>query len=636
MKEQVAFLDFETYAIVKRPGPYPPAPVSFALQRPSERKPTFYSWGHSTDNCDLQMAKEIVVGLFKWALQEGHAVCMQNAKFDLDVAETHFGAPALPWRSFHDTLFLLFLSDPHAKSHGLKPSAERILGWAPEKQDAVRDWLVAQRIVTKNQKGWGAHICAAPAGLVGPYAIGDVARTKALFDKLYPEIKERGMLEAYNRERRLLPILLRTEREGIRADLPAMEHDLPMYLKARDKVDNWLRKRLNAPDLNLDADKDVGDALDREGVITAWTWTAGGVGRAPQRSIAKKNMPLTIFKDPQVAAAYGYRGRLSTALSMFMEPWLSMARASGGTIHTEWSQVRQARGGGQVGTRSGRLSSSPNFQNISKDFEGRSDGYTHPAFLRGLPHLPLMRRYLLPDKGHVWGRRDINQQELRLLAHFEDGQLQAAYNRQDALAEELGDPTRRLDVHTIVQQGIAEIMGLEFERTRVKTFDFQNVYGAGITAAAAALGVEPGVAKQVIGVLMHVLPGYERLLNACKNRGAQPIVTWGGREYYEEPATYSKKYKRHMTFAYKRLNYLIQPSAADVTKEATIRYDEAPKESRFLLTVHDEFDASMPPKRLKQEMGVLRDCILSIETDVKMISDGETGPNWADLEEYVA
>jgi len=212
-----------------------------------------------------------------------------------------------------------------------------------------------------------------------------------------------------------------------------------------------------------------------------------------------------------------------------------------------------------------------------------------------------------------------------LLAHFEDGALMQGY---------LDNP--RLDVHSIVQNGIKEILGMAFERTRVKTFVFQNVYGGGVTAAVNALDCDQATAKRVVNVLMQVLPGYKALLDDCKMRGDQPIRTWGGREYYCEPPAYSKKFKRLMTFDYKRLNYLIQPSAADVTKEIMIRYDAVKKESRFMLTVHDEFDSSMPKhkQQLKKEMKVLRDCIQSIETDVPMLSDGEVGLNWGTLSKF--
>jgi DNA polymerase I-like protein with 3'-5' exonuclease and polymerase domains len=613
-------LDFETQAIERRPA-YPPVPVGLSIQRPGERKPRYFSWGHPTGN---NCGKEDATVVLDAAWESKYPLLMQNSKFDIDVAETHFDLPRLPWERIHDDLFLLFLHDPHAASLSLKPAAERILGMPPEERDAVRDWLVDHKIAQKNQKDWGAHIAQAPGDVVGPYANGDVTRTKLLFERLYPEIAERGMLGAYDRERRLMPILLETERRGIRVDLRRMERDYLVYRVALATADRWLRKKLRSPNLNLDADKDVGDALDREGIITAWTWTKGGHGRPPQRSVAKKNMPLTIFNNAEVASVYGYRGRLQTCLSMFMETWLEMARETGGVIHTTWNQVRQSHGNDNIGTRSGRLSSSPNFQNISKDFEhGRTDGYRHPAFL-GVPPLPLMRGYLLPDKGCTWARRDINQQELRLTAHYENGPLMQAY---------LNNP--RLDVHSIVSEGITRIMGITFERTRVKNFVFQNIYGGGITAVTAALGCDRKTAESVVGVLMAVLPGYKKLLDECRHRGTRAIRTWGGREYYCEPPAYRKKYKRVMTYDYKRLNYLIQPSAADVTKEVIIRYDAAAgRESRFMLTVHDEFDVSMPKGKERQEMKLLRDCIQSIETDVPMLSDGETGPNWARLRKY--
>jgi DNA polymerase I-like protein with 3'-5' exonuclease and polymerase domains len=301
-----------------------------------------------------------------------------------------------------------------------------------------------------------------------------------------------------------------------------------------------------------------------------------------------------------------------------------MARQSEGRIFTTWNQIRQDRGQGQVGTRSGRLSSTPNFQNISKNFEAKTDGYFHPKFMKLLPRLPLMRCYLLPDKGDEWLHRDFSQQELRVLAHYEDGPLLRAYNDNP-----------KLDIHSLVQKGIKDILGLEFERTRVKTFVFQNVYGGGLPAVTAALGCDQATAKRVQAALMAVLPGYEKLLNDCKSRGALPIRTWGGREYHVEAPAYVKKHKRVMTFDYKRLNYLVQPSSADITKEAVIRYEGHPKRrARFLLTVHDELNSSSPKGRMREEQKILKEVMASIELDVPMLSDGKFGPNWGNLKDW--
>lgn len=620
----VAFFDFETEAIHSRPR-YPPKPVSFSLQRPGERKPTFFSWGHPEgNNCDRKKAYSIITDLWRWGLREGNSVGMQHSKFDIDVAETHVGVQPLPWDHTHDTEFLIFLNNPHAKTLSLKPSAERLLGMKPEEQDKVHQWLIDHRIVTKKQRDWGAYISLVPAQIVGPYANGDVIRTERIFHLLIKDIIARRMGAAYNRERKLMPILLRTEREGVRVDMRGMEHDLPMYEAAMERCEVWLRKRLKY-DGDFGQKKELADALDRAGVITDWTWTKGGPNKAPQKSTAKKNMPLTIFKDQQVAAVLGYRNRLQTCLAMFMRPWLLMAGECKGRVHTEWSQVREDYGAGQSGARSGRIiSSSPNLANISKDFEGRTDGYFHPKFLRGLPHLPLMRKYMLPDVGDVWLHRDFSQQELRVLAHYENGPLMKAYN---------DDP--KLDIHGIVQNGINRILGILFERTRTKTFVFQQVYGGGQTATVAALNCDTPTARLVVDALMVVLPGYKKLLDECKNRGPLPIITWGGRHYHVEPPSYSEKYKRVMTYDYKRLNYLVQPSSADITKETLIRYDEHPeRKSRFLVTVYDEINSSCPERRLKLEMKILKDVMSSIELDIKMLSDGKSGPSWGNLEKF--
>jgi DNA polymerase I-like protein with 3'-5' exonuclease and polymerase domains len=113
------------------------------------------------------------------------------------------------------------------------------------------------------------------------------------------------------------------------------------------------------------------------------------------------------------------------------------------------------------------------------------------------------------------------------------------------------------------------------------------------------------------------------------------ITTWGGRQYYVEPPRYDKRYGREMTYEYKLLNYLIQGSAADCTKEAILRYHRHPEKSgRFLVTVYDEINVSASKHNHKHEMRVLKESMESIECDVLMVTDGKTGPNWADIKKY--
>lgn len=609
-------VDFETEAIQRRPE-YPPKPVGFSILRPGERRARYYSWGHPTGNNTTKQAARAVL-LDAW--KSGTPLLFHNGKFDVDVAEEHMGMPRLSWDMYHDTLYLLFLHDPHATSFGLKPSAERLLGMAPEERDAVADWLIDNKIIKKNQRGKaGAFISMAPGDVVAPYADGDVLRTRRLFDFLYPEIVKRGMLEAYDRERKLMPILLDNERIGINCDVRQLLKDLKAYQEAMEIADNWLRKRLKTKDLNVDSDDEVAEALERNNIITEWVQTPSG-----KNSVAKKNLTVDKFRDKKVYATLAYRNRLATCMGTFMRPWLDMAQNSGGRIFTTWNQVRQSHGNdGFAGARTGRLSSSPNFQNIPKSFEGKDDGYFHPDHI-AVPELPLMRKYILPDKGHVFCHRDYNQQELRILGHFEDDVLCAAYNANP-----------RMDIHTFVQEQIKEIYGLEISRGSTKILNFGMIYGMGLGKLAAGMNVTVEEAKKIKAAQLKAIPGLKELNQYIIQRGkdGEPIRTWGGREYYVEPPKIING--RRQTFEYKLLNYLIQGSAADCTKEAIIRYHEVKnRQGRFLVTVHDEINLSVPRAAVKSEMKLLREVMQSVEFDVPMLSDGKTGKNWASLKKF--
>jgi DNA polymerase I len=619
-------LDFETLPIQERPH-YPPEPTSFSLKLPSWRAPQFFAWGQRTggNTCSKADAARILKDV--WAqLSETFPLVMQNAKFDLDVAFAHFKLPMPDWRHYHDTMFLLFLDDPHQRSLGLKPSAERLLGIAPGERDAVVDWVLQNKkrlesefpeIVAVHEgikpSTAAAFVGYAPGSAVGPYANGDVTRTLKIFNALYKDVTvTRGMGAAYDRERQLMPILLRNEREGIRVDHKALERDLEVYEAAQAKTDAWLRKALKAPGLDLDKDAEVAKALKAADAVKEWHQTPTG-----RDSVSKKYLKLSHFRNKKVAAAYVYRQKCATTLETFIRPWLSYA--VDGWMHTTWNQVRQSKGSGTGGTRTGRPSTdSPNFLNMPKAVEDNADkGFIMPTHIAGLPLLPRIRGYILPDDAKsVVGRRDFNQQEVRVLAHFEDGALLQAY---------LENP--RLDVHEYTRKAILELTGMDVGRSFTKQLLFGYIYGQGLGSLAERLERSVDEIKGVRNAQMTVLPGLKELSTALKDmaRADEPMRTWGGRQYYCEPPMEIKG--RLQTFEYKLINYLCQGSAADITKESLIRYDALRKEGRFMLSVYDENNISVPKAAHKSEMLILRDAMMSIELDLPLLSDGEVGPN---------
>lgn len=633
MKTTPIYLDFETLPIEGREtGRYPPEPVSFSLKIPGWRKPKFYGWGHRTggNNCSKDDARRVLTETYQ-SVGEGRPLVCFNNKFDMDVAETHFGLAIPAWHCFEDVMFLVFLEDPHQRNLGLKPSSERLLGMPPEEQDAIKEWILAHKaqleadfpeIVTQHggikPSTAGAFIAYAPGNIAGPYADGDIIRTEKLFNKLRSHVcVERGMQEAYDRERKLLPILLRNEREGIKVDVAALRHDQPALEASQRKTDEWLRKALKAPGLDLDKDADVAKALDAADMITEWTMTPTG-----RKSTAKKNMKLSHFRDKKVAAAYSYRQKCATTLETFIRPWLRYGGT--GTMHTTWNQVRQDRQGDTGGTRTGRPSTQdPNFLNMPKRVkDDESKGFIMPVHIRDLMLIPKVRDYILPDqKNHLIGRRDFNQQELRILAHFEDGLLMAAYRANP-----------KLDVHQFVKDTIFTLLAMGLERDFVKTLVFGYIYGQGAGSLAVKLEKTVDEVKQVREAILRALPGLKDLDKALKQigRSGDYITTWGGRQYYVEPPLQKLGY--YQTFEYKLLNYLIQGSAADVTKESIIRYDSVRKDGRFILSVYDENNISAAKGAIKAEMLLLRECMMSVELDVPLLSDGEVGAKLGSLE----
>lgn len=625
---EIITVDFETQSIEPRPA-YPPKPVGVSIKRPGDKRATYYAWGHSTgNNCDEAKGHCIVRDVFRdAAVRSGPSLLFQNAKFDVDVAEVHCGASRVSWDKIHDTMFQIFLHDPHAPTFSLKPTAERLLGMNPEERDAVRDWVLQHVPEAKRKPSkWGSYIWRAPGKLVGTYANGDVVRTEKLFKFLKPKIDD--MAEPYDRERELMPILLDSERQGIRCDVDRLRRDVKRYDADLEICDSWLRAALKNPALNLDQARKVAESLAENEIVTDWVYTSvkshvlksgkikvtGGV-----RSVAKANMGLELFQDKEIAAVYGYRARLATCLRMFMRTWLDMAEASGGFIYTRWNQVRQDGSLDAVGARTGRLSSSPNFQNIPTDWGGKGDHYEHPKFLK-LRFLPNMRSYFLPDESHAWIKRDYSQQEIRLLAHFEDGSLLQKYKGNT-----------EYDLHKDVQGAIQEFAGLDIPRRLVKILNFGDIYGMGFTKFHAMTKIDKATYDKIKAAKKRLLPDLATLNYDIKQRGkcGLPIRTWGGRLYFCEPPKFVADQNRVISFEYKLLNYLIQGSAADVTKQAVINYHNHPKRrARFLLTVHDELNASSPAKCCKQEQQYLEEAMSDIDTSLEMKSDPCQGPNW--------
>lgn len=621
----IAAVDFETKKIEGRHIAFPPKPVGVAIYGDGITG-RYLAWGHpSGNNSSIGEAKGFLRKIYKT-----HRIVFHNSSFDCEVGEVHLGLPFLP-DDYEDTLFLAYLIDPRTDDLGLKPLAELYLGIKPNERDRLKEWIEKNFKCTK-EVPWGAYISEAPAPLVKPYAIGDVTRTYKLYKKFrqelvrldtkYPlEKGQQSMEQAYQRELRLMPTIVRMEKRGVLVDVNRLERDIPKWEKAQAELDRFIIQRLGGPrkvakfakdgeEFNIGSGNQLANALDAAGKVSHWITTAKG-----NRSTAKKNLEQVI-SDTKLLAALQQRNIYDTYIDTYGRKWLTANRE--GVVFPRINQVRNRESdeSRSTGTRTGRLSYSDSWQAIPSPER------------RPFKELPNIRDYIIPrGRGRVIAVRDYTQQEYRILAHYENAALLARY---------LEDPT--IDMHEEARQMIHALINVLYDRRPVKDTGFGIIYGLGLKALAAKLKLSEEEAKQLRKAYLAAIPGLKDLIDDIKERCGEdlPLRTWGGRLYWCEPPSFSKKFNKVMTYEYKMINVLIQGSAADCTKEAMIRADEAlPKDTPLLLQVHDELSIDVAKSRLNKDMRILREAMESVEFDVLMLSDGKTSArSWGQVKTY--
>lgn len=639
-----AVIDFETLPIRQRPD-FPPPAISVAVHVDGES--TYFSWGAQNGNTPdaWQEAHDLLHKL--WA-SDRKLLFHNGLKFDIAVAEAEFGLPRLPWRRYDDTLPALFLMDPHAPNFKLKSVAERLLDEPPEEQDTIIEWLIHNQPLQgaginltrgkaskDNSRYAGGYVAYAPGHLCGKYAVGDVTRTLAIAEVVFPYLYEHEMIGPYEVEAELSPHLVEMEEQGVRVDVDALREDHAIYSKALIDVDAWLIERMGAPaDINLNSGVQLAAAIIKAGLAeeSGFGYTENSTAENPRMRTSREALEGAV-EDKQFLAMLVYRSRVTTSLKTFITPWLKTAEASGGFIYASWNSTRTERGdgGGGAGARTGRFSSTPNLQNATSKLKRIFfDKFDRVGFLPSkpvpLPPLPIIRRYIVPhSEGHVLIGRDHSQQELRVLAHLSEGSLMQAYLDNNWT-----------DLHQFATDEINKAQGTSHTRKEMKTVGFGLIYGMGLESLSKSLECSEDEARAVKASYLATFPGLVALYSETKARASrgEPIRTWGGREYHVEASKFRNG--RLQTFEYKLPNVCIQGGAADLTKAGMLEYcRRKPKGHKLLLNIHDELLASVPRGEVAEGMEIMRIAMESPELDVPLLSEGYfCTESWANKTEY--
>lgn len=312
-----------------------------------------------------------------------------------------------------------------------------------------------------------------------------------------------------------------------------------------------------------------------------------------------------LIEDEKLKDVLVTRSRMQKIIGTYLRPW-SEARARDGRFYPYFNQIRNEE---DYGTMTGRFSS--NFQQVPRTDEGA---------------LINLRQFILPDEGEVILQRDYSGQELRIAAHYAEGEVLKRF--QD-------NPD--FDMHTWVQKEIHRLTGTMLDRkTHVKQIGFLKLYGGGPAAMSGKYGVTFDEAKEFFAMYDRAVPEFKALGRELELQVRSGVLlrTWGGRLYDVEPSKYEKGKRRE--FYYKLTNVLIQGSAADMMKYAIAQYYHHPdRKGRIMLTVHDELVVSVKPEYVDSEMKLMKYCMENLPGwDLKMTSDGKTGKSFGELEEY--
>jgi DNA polymerase-1 len=395
------------------------------------------------------------------------------------------------------------------------------------------------------------------------------------------------------------------ERRGILLDHEALLKDTDFYFAKLEELDDLICQQVGRV-VEVDSNAQLADAIECAGLSTGFQTTPTG-----KRSTSKESLTGAI-SDPTLLGRLLIRGSIATSLRTFMQPWLQQAEAHE-KLFVKWNQFRNYS---DTGARTGRLSSSPNLQNIPDEWEALLAQLAGLGFV--LPfELPNIRRYIVPPPGWVFIARDYSAQEMKLLAHFTQGGL---------LESLRANPGK--DIHLIAAE-IARVT-----RKVAKTLGFAVLYGAGVGRIAESLGIGVSeattVKSQYLGALPEIKAFQKELKDNSQNGGY--TETLGGRQYYvESPKVVDGRYR---TFEYKLTNYKIQGSAADQTKRAMLDYCNTTETGQLVLSVHDQLVIQCPKEYLEREREILKQAVNGAYQEVlryEIRSDESMGYNFGSM-----
>lgn len=521
-----------------------------------------------------------------------------NIAYDLEwLLASGFG---VNYTALHDIQYVEPLLDEYARSYSLENLAKKY-GVGEKKIDLIGEYCSSHNFKGEPRQ----HIWKMPSTVVAPYVMGDLHLPIEIFKKQRIELERQKLYDLYRMETKLIPVLLKMRKNGVRIDLAKLKSTAMRVTEQafllKNEIFEWAGK-----EFNIGSSSQLAAILDKKGIVYPRrepTELMKQNGKEGNPKLDKAALIKMQAHDDIFSTILKYR-HYETLINMFLHPYLEFQHEGRlfGTFHPLKSD--------DYGTVAGRFSASkPNLQQVSAIDEAAGD---EEDALKG----KILRELFIPEEGKTWAKLDYSQIEYRIMAHYAKG----------AAAEALRHKYNT-DPDTDMHQVIVEAANVE--RRTAKRLNFGGAYGMGIETAANKFGWTMLEAEKFMNSY-HTAAPYVKLTRNAVSSTAQRrgyIFTLLGRKARTHPSR-----KLHSMF-----NRLIQGTAADIMKKAMVDADEKGlfEILDLHLTVHDELDVSFDPNKkidveALQELKETMEKTVSLSVPIKV--DCHTGRNWAEAD----
>lgn len=433
----------------------------------------------------------------------------------------------------------------------------------------------------------------------------------ATYELYFAQEKFMGPVQhVYELECKLIPILLRMKKVGIRFDQKRAGELIEKVAAKEQEVEKKLFDIYGITGEMINSPKQLGVRMNEMGIESPVRTKAGNQSWA-EGALVRIHHPVT----PLIFEYKNYHA----ILSKFLLGSLSKSVVNG-RIHCTFLPMLREEGGTVTGRFSCR---DPNLQQIPARNKGHGEDFSQD-----------MRSLFLPEEGMMLAAMDYSQIEAVLLAHFAQGQ-QAEWFRDQMRAG--------ADLHNIVMG----MTGITY-RPVVKTFNYGCIYGMGWQTAMEKNYVlfeklASGEGKDIESFTKEIYYNYHKKFPVVKDTmaWAQDVArtygyvdTMGGRRLHKPTPQYDPVTGKINDYLYKMLNKLIQGTAADILKQALITADEAGIYDVLTLhlLVHDEQVNSVPFTKEGTEAAVelqhIMGNVYKEQLLVPIKAECELGPNW--------